>query len=214
MTRIGVCQSDCSGASAGGDTTTDPAKSMRDERGEGTDRRSRILEGARDAFLRFGFERSSMADIAKGAGVTRTALYHYFPGKNEVLQALIKALHESTHRSAIEALEGSADLSSALHGLLQAKLGQALTLMNESPNGIELVEATHRLTGPLTRAADAEFQALVVDALQLHGRAADAETSADTLIAAAKGLMRSGEAHAAKALFDERLSRLLGWLSA
>jgi AcrR family transcriptional regulator len=154
-----------------------------------------------------------MADIAEGAGVTRTALYHYFPGKDEVLQALIKALHESTHRSAIEALEGSSDLGGALLGLLQAKFGKALTLMNESPNGVELAEATHKLTGSLTRAADADFLALVIDALRRHGRAADAEATADTLIAAAKGLMRSGGTHVAKTRFDERLGRLVGWLS-
>lgn len=48
-------------------------ESMPDERNDAADRRSRILEGARAAFLRFGFERSSMADIAEGACVSRTA---------------------------------------------------------------------------------------------------------------------------------------------
>jgi AcrR family transcriptional regulator len=53
----------------------------RDDNDESRNRRSRILDSARSALVRFGFERSSMADIAAGAGVSRTTLYHYFPGK-------------------------------------------------------------------------------------------------------------------------------------
>jgi Bacterial regulatory proteins, tetR family len=52
---------------------------MRDDRDEALDRRSRILDGARAAFLRFGFERASIADIATGAGVSRTAVYLCVP---------------------------------------------------------------------------------------------------------------------------------------
>jgi AcrR family transcriptional regulator len=59
--------------------------------------------GARAAFLRFGFERSSMADIAEGAGVSRTAPHHYFLGKEDVFKALVEALHARTHTAAIEA---------------------------------------------------------------------------------------------------------------
>jgi len=184
---------------------------MRDKLDEAQDRRGRILEGARAAFLRFGFERSSMADIAAGAGVSRTAVYHYFPGKEDVLKALIEALHERTHEIASAVLEDSPDLQTALRGLLEAKFGRALALMSESPNGVELVDATHRLTGSVTLAADKAFQALVAQAFVRHGRSQDAEAVADTLVAAAKGLMRAGELHATKSHFDDRLERLISW---
>lgn len=184
---------------------------MRIEAAASKDRRTRILDGALAAFLRFGFERSSMADIAKGAGVTRTALYHYFPGKDDVLRALIDALHARTHEIAVDALERSPDLKTALRDLLAAKFGRALSLMNESPNGVELADATHRLTERATLAADLAFQELVVAALVRHGRPEDAEAVADTLIASAKGLMRAGNAHATKQHFDDRLDRLVAW---
>ena len=184
---------------------------MRDDRREAQDRRRRILEGARTAFLRFGFGRSSLADIAKGAGVSRTALYHYFPGKDDVLHALIEAFHARTHQLALQALAESTSLASALRGLLDAKFGRALDLMNESPHGVELVDATHRLTGPATRAADAAFHELVVDALVRHGRPAEANAVAGTVIAATKGLMRSGDVNATKAEFGERVGRLIDW---
>lgn len=76
---------------------------MRDDNEEARDRRSRILDGARAAFLRFGFERASLADIAGGAGVSRTALYHYFLGKEDVLRAVVDELHAKSLGEAAEA---------------------------------------------------------------------------------------------------------------
>jgi TetR/AcrR family transcriptional regulator len=185
---------------------------MRDDHDEALDRRSRILDGARAAFLRFGFERASIADIATGAGVSRTAVYHYFPGKEDVLRAVVDELHAKSLNEAAEALDKSQTLDAALTSLLEAKFGRTLAVVTESPHGVELVDATHRLTGPVTRAADDAFQALVVKALVRHGRIQDVDAVADTLIAAAKGLMRSGEVYVPKAKFKKRIHRLVGWL--
>lgn len=151
---------------------------MRDDNGDALDRRSRILDGARAAFLRYGFERASMADIASGAGVSRTALYHYFPGKEDVLRAVVDELQAKTLTAAAKALEESRTLDAALTGLLKAKFGPTLALITESPNGVELVEATHRLTASAIIAADQAPHALVVKALMRHGRTEEADATA------------------------------------
>jgi AcrR family transcriptional regulator len=124
---------------------------MREDNEDTFDRRSRMLESARATFLRFGFERSSMADIATGAGVSRTALYHCFPSKEEILRSVVEDLQASSLAAATEALEKSTTLETALRGLLDAKFGRVLTGICASPHGVELVDATHRLTGPLER---------------------------------------------------------------
>jgi AcrR family transcriptional regulator len=192
---------------------------MRDDVDEALDRRSRILDGARAAFMRFGFERSSIADIATGAGVSRTAVYHYFPGKEDVLAAVVEEFNAATLRAAAESADKSRSLEEALKGLLEAKFGRTLMLMPQSPHGVELVDATHRLTGPANQAADAAFHALVVGALIRHGRAQEADEVADTLIAAAKGLMRSGEIPVEAGKFQARRGALrnshpeLNWAS-
>ena len=186
---------------------------MTDDRQTTTDRRSRILDSARVAFLRFGYERTSLADITAGAGVSRTALYHYFPGKEDVLRAVVGEYHERSLQLARDALAGNVTLSAALEGVLQAKLGRLLGAAAGHPYSVELVDATHRLTGPATRGADEAFQTLIVAALSRHGRADDADGVADTLMAAAKGLTRAGEAHVSKAEFDARLRRLIAWVT-
>jgi AcrR family transcriptional regulator len=186
-------------------------ETMRDENNDTGGRRSRILDGARAAFLRFGYERTSLADIAAGAGVSRTALYHYFQSKEDVFRAVVDELHAGSLRAATEALERSHTLNQALTDLLEAKFGRTLAVITESPHGIELVDATHRLAGAVTRAADEAFQAIVVQALVHYGRTSEAEAVADTLFAAAKGLMRADDAHVSKAKFEERIQRLVAW---
>jgi len=185
---------------------------MRDDDEHALDRRNRILDGARTAFLRFGFERASIADIAAGAGVSRTAVYHYFPGKEDVLRAVVDELHAKSLAAADDVLATSQTLSAALTGLLEAKFGRMLGVTVASPHGDELVSVGHRVTGPATSAADEAFKTLVVHALVHYGRAEAADAVADTLIAAAKGLTRSGEAYVSKDTFTERLHRLIDWL--
>lgn len=186
---------------------------MSDDTDSARGRRSRILAGARIAFLRFGFERSSIADIARGAGVSRTALYHYFPGKEEVLRAVVDELHAATIQASREVLAEFQPLEAVLIGLLEAKFGRALALLIESPHGAELIDATHRLTGPATRVADEAFHGLVVEALVRHGREAEADAVADTIVAAAKGLLRSGDGLVSSAKYKERVRRLIKWVT-
>jgi AcrR family transcriptional regulator len=109
------------------------------------DCRERILEGARTAFMRFGFERTSMADIAAGAGVTRTALYHYFESKEDVLRAVIDDLDSKMLEAATQAAATATTLNTALTALLTAWLGEVLRLVSASPHADELLNAGARL---------------------------------------------------------------------
>lgn len=57
--------------------------------------RSRILDAAAQVFGRSDVVSVSMGDIAAAAGISRTLLYHYFPGKPEIVDALQQnALHD------------------------------------------------------------------------------------------------------------------------
>ena len=50
-----------------------------------------ILEAALEEFTARGFEAARMEDIAKRAGLSKAAIYLYFPSKMAVLEALIEA---------------------------------------------------------------------------------------------------------------------------
>jgi AcrR family transcriptional regulator len=50
-------------------------------------RRGEILEAASNLFLRQGFSNVTMQDIATEAGLSAGAIYRYYPGKDELVQA-------------------------------------------------------------------------------------------------------------------------------
>lgn len=50
-----------------------------------------VLDGARDIFLRDGFDGASVDDIARAAGVSKATLYSYFPDKRLLFLEVAKA---------------------------------------------------------------------------------------------------------------------------
>ncbi|KMK65373.1 TetR/AcrR family transcriptional regulator [Puniceibacterium sp. IMCC21224] len=64
-----------------------------------------VLTGARDIFMRDGFEGASVDDIARAAGVSKATLYSYFPDKRLLFMevATLQCQHQS--REAMDTLD-------------------------------------------------------------------------------------------------------------
>src|SRR3984893_8964546 len=69
---------------------------VKSSRAPGSPQREAILVAATAAFLRYGFKKTSMDDVARAAGVSRQGLYLYFETKDflfkEALQHLVSHL--------------------------------------------------------------------------------------------------------------------------
>jgi TetR/AcrR family transcriptional regulator, mexJK operon transcriptional repressor len=64
-----------------------------------------VLDGARKIFMRDGFERASVDDIAREAGVSKATIYAYFPDKQLLF---LEVASQECHRQTAEA-EASVD---------------------------------------------------------------------------------------------------------
>jgi TetR/AcrR family acrAB operon transcriptional repressor len=53
------------------------------------DRKKRILASASELFVHFGFDKTTVSDIARKAGVSKGAIYLHFESKDALLEALI-----------------------------------------------------------------------------------------------------------------------------
>ena len=51
-------------------------------------KRDKVLTAARNTFLRYGFKRVTMNDIAEAAGISRPALYLVFDNKEEIFKGV------------------------------------------------------------------------------------------------------------------------------
>jgi AcrR family transcriptional regulator len=61
--------------------------------------RSLLLEAARKVFVRDGYEKAALTDIAEMAGKTRGAIYSHFADKEEIFLTLVE--HHALRRGAI-----------------------------------------------------------------------------------------------------------------
>lgn len=58
-------------------------------------RRDQVVQAAIDVFLRYGYARTTMTDIAQAAGLSRPTLYLTFPDKDSIFHAVVDAMVES-----------------------------------------------------------------------------------------------------------------------
>lgn len=62
-------------------------------------KKSNILEASRKLFLRYGFDKTTVADIAKQAGISKGGIYLYFKSKDQIMeQLLLKEMYEQNER--------------------------------------------------------------------------------------------------------------------
>ncbi len=116
------------------------------ENSTGANRHSAVLDGAFAVFLRYGFQRTTMDDVAKECGVSRPALYLLFKNKSDIFQALASAMFERIVGGARRALEGSDTLESRLYQCLKAGILDATEDLLSSPHGTELMDMKHALS--------------------------------------------------------------------
>lgn len=79
-------------------------------------RRAQILAAAKEVFAAAGYHATTMADVARAAGVSYGAVYWYFPSKEELFAALMdtEAAALRDHIAAAVLAAGSPDLRTVL----------------------------------------------------------------------------------------------------
>jgi TetR/AcrR family transcriptional regulator, fatty acid metabolism regulator protein len=68
--------------------------------------RARIVDAARQRLEAFGYRRTSIAEIARAAGVAVGTVYRYFAGKEAVFLAVVQDLNDAWLAESRRALEG------------------------------------------------------------------------------------------------------------
>ena len=85
--------------------------------------RKQILDASLRLFSEKGFARTSVRDIAKGAGITDAAIYYHFASKRELFEALLEERGITLALSELEQATISAAPLDMLTGIAVAALG-------------------------------------------------------------------------------------------
>jgi AcrR family transcriptional regulator len=159
------------------------------------DRQDAILDAAFGAFATYGYRRTSMDDIAQGAGLSRTALYLHYRNKEDIFRSLAARYFDEALRDMTAALHlPGQTLEQALRAAFIAKDGKFMEAVLSTPHGEELMDAGFAVTGDLVAAGEARMVAVLGDWLAQRalppGLGSGPEV-AQAIIAAVKGLKTS-----------------------
>lgn len=127
-------------------------------------RRTRILEGATTVFLAYGFQRTTMDDIARAAEISRPALYLLFRNKSDIYRALAADFLEGMIANAREVLAGEAPLPERLERSLFCMMDHMVEI-ERSPHGAEILDMKNSLAGDIVTGGRAEMLSLIEAAI-------------------------------------------------
>jgi AcrR family transcriptional regulator len=95
----------------GPDDPADPASPVGAGKGRmsRSERRSQLLDAAREVFVASGYHAAAMDDIAARAGISKPVLYQHFPGKLELYLALLDSGADQMTTAVRDALASTTD---------------------------------------------------------------------------------------------------------
>jgi AcrR family transcriptional regulator len=160
-----------------------------------TARQTAIVEAATGVFLRYGFKKTSMDDLARAANLSRQGLYLHFSTKEALFKAVVEHVVATTRAKAREALSrGDVGVEERIVAAFEAMHGHAVG-SEGAENFDELLETTAQLVGPVVNELEQGFVADVARVLRAEGVGAawkdagiSAKDLAEHLSAASYGL--------------------------
>ena len=157
-----------------------------------TDRQEIILTAAFTAFATYGFRRTTMDDIARASGLSRTALYLHYRNKEDLFRHMTRAFFDSVNHEVKQILAApSPNPAATLTAVLRAKDGKVMDVVLGTPHGAELMDAGTSIAGDIAAEGEAAVRAQLSE--WIAGRSVPPglgtpDDIAAALIAAVKGL--------------------------
>ncbi|MDB5963946.1 MAG: TetR/AcrR family transcriptional regulator [Polaromonas sp.] len=105
--------------------------------------KDRLLEAATQVFLAHGFAAASMDMVRQQAGVSNGSLYHHYPTKSQLADALYAHTLRDFHSALLLPLTGRATAQSGVKGLIRAYI----TWVEKHPDRARLLHELKRSGG-------------------------------------------------------------------
>lgn len=156
-----------------------------------------ILDAAERLFVRYGYRKSSMDDVAREAGTAKGTVYLHYAGKEALFRALLERIGSTVLQTSNAAAAAEQPLAERLFGVLNAFYGYFYERFSESGHLQELGEIRDNLGQDLNEQLRLNHLQILVDLLSqaevdgdiaLASKGLSANDVASTLIAAAIGV--------------------------
>jgi AcrR family transcriptional regulator len=167
-------------------------------------RRVRLLEAALGVFLRYGYKKTSMDEVARAADLSRQGLYLHFATKEELFRATVElALRRALDDAAERLRDPALSIEQKLVRAFDEWQGRYVGMM-QGHDVAELIELRDTLLGSMFTEYERQFGEAVTRAIRgsglpaaYKGAGVTARQLAETLYATALGLKHSSASRAA-----------------
>ena len=180
-------------------------------------KRDHLLSAAKGAFLRHGYKRVSMSDIAEAAGISRPALYLVFKSKEEIFRGVYRQWVEGTLAEIGGGVSAFKSLDEKLRFAFDAWAVRTFEAARRSPEAEELIGCTLGFAKDEARAGDEAFGRCLASIIassrkgRRSARGPSPERTARALVAAIRGFKQAAtDAADLRQMIDDLLALYLG----
>ena len=155
-----------------------------------------VLVAAREVFMRYGFKRATMSDLAEAAQMSRPALYLIFSSKEEVFRALITQIFTELLHEVREEVSTHEEVTDQLTRAFEVWCVRPFEMIQVSPDARDILESGYAFATEITVRAFADFETILSDVLRQlvstqAGSPLSSEQLAHILTAATQGFKES-----------------------
>jgi AcrR family transcriptional regulator len=130
-----------------------------------TVKQEKVLTAAEGCFLRYGFRKTTMEDVAAASSVSRPALYLMYASKEDVLRAVLARLFAKMLAEVRDGVGAKANLIDRLAFAFEVWYVRPFLTIRSSPDAADLLENSRRIVDEEWSRAEADFERIITQAL-------------------------------------------------
>lgn len=156
------------------------------------DKRRKVLQAGFEVFIRYGYRRATMDDIARSAGMSRPALYLVFPSKEAIFREVVEMAYGELFRDIEAGLAAQGSVEARLGHVFEIWSVRSYELVSRSPDAREIMAASYDFVDDVFERFSQRLAGLLADIIRGGVAEPDAlqppaEARARILIATAHG---------------------------
>lgn len=138
--------------------------------GEGNrldEKKRRIIKASKTVFLKYGYRRVTMNDLAQAAGMSRPALYLAFPRKEDVFCGVVQEMAREVSEEVSRELKSVSSPIEKLKLVCEIWMVRPFDWVNESPEAREIYESSHEFAGDAVNESMLSFERDLASVIKL-----------------------------------------------
>jgi AcrR family transcriptional regulator len=126
----------------------------------------KVLTAARNVFVRYGFKRTTMSDLAEAAQMSRPALYLLFSSKEEVFRSLVTQVFDELLQEVRAGLSKRENVVDKLTFAFEVWCVGPFEITQASPDAKDILESSYEFATEIIAHAFSDFEHILSDALR------------------------------------------------